>query len=197
MTIAELADLLLLLETHGKAKATFFLIWSETKYFSGSTIQLVEMLRDSGHEIGIHFDGRWGCLMPDDEICKQTAEAMHALQRHCRVVPRYVRMPGGFSRRTTVTKLESFGLRVVNGTAYPFDVDLCKWQSAEALGRAAANMGRRGGRIAILHDRKNLYDKVCAFLEQAEHNRCEVVRLDTLLEDIELDVVRPIPVLNL
>lgn len=194
--VEDVAKLLLMLEAHDKTKATFFLIWSETKHFRDDSKRLVEMLRDNDHEIGIHFDGRWGCAVSDAEICQQTVEALHALQRHCGVVPRYARMPGGFSRRSTVTKLEGLGLTVVNGTAYPFDVDLCQRLSPAALGRCAANLGWRGGRIAILHDRDNLLPKVRAFLEQARANRCQVVRLDALLEDIGPARTRPIPLLS-
>tara|TARA_B110001454_G_scaffold187876_1_gene185500 strand:+ start:1343 stop:2113 length:771 start_codon:yes stop_codon:yes gene_type:complete len=202
--LKDLAELLIMLEKHNRTKATFFLIWSEMQHFRDDRVRLVEMLRDNGHEIGIHFDGRWGCTVSDTEICRQTVEALHALQRHCGVVPRYARMPGGFSRRSTVTKLEGLGLTVVNGTAYPFDVDLCQRLSPAALGRCAANLAWRGGRIAILHDRDNLLPKIEAFLEQARRNDCRVVRLDALLDDIGPARTRtrtrtrfmPIPVLN-
>ena len=191
--LRDLANLLITLEAADSAKATFFLIWSETTHFKGDRVRLVEMLRDNDHEIGIHFDGRWGCVVSDAEICRQTVEALHALQRLCGVVPRYARMPGGFSRRSTVTKLEGLGLTVVNGTAYPFDVDLCQRLTPAVLGRCAANLAWRGGRIAILHDRDNLIPKVEAFLEQAKANRCRVVRLDALLDDIGPDRIRPMP----
>ena len=188
MTIAELHALLVLLEAHD-AHATFFVIWEgAAERFAGDIAKMVAMLVGKGHEIGIHFDGRWGCTMSDAQIRQETSAAMLALKRIADVRPRYARMPGGFSRHSIVTRLEhEFQLRVVNGTAYPFDVDLCQCLSAKRLGRCAANLGRGGGRIAILHDRTDLHEKVEAFLAQAKRNRYRVVRLDALLDDIEVD----------
>lgn len=205
LTMHELFALLQLLKTHN-ARATFFVIWSAARRWSGDLQQMVKLLTEEefGHEIGVHFDGRWGCTVSDAAICQEACEAMHALQRLTNCTPKYARMPGGFSRRSTVTALENLGLTVVNGTAYPFDVDLCKGLPPDQLGRCAANLAVGGGRIAILHDRDDLMPKVAAFLDQAKTNRRRVVRLDELLDAIEpaserrrLRATAPLPALDL
>lgn len=185
MTVDGLLALLALLDVHN-ARATFFVIWNAAKRVDSSVLfTMLKTIHGKNHEIGVHFDGRWGCTVSDAAICRETTEMLHALQNFCGVKPKYARLPGGFSRQSTVTLLnDTFDLTVVNGTAYPFDVDLCKWRSAKRLGQCAANLGRDGGRIAILHDREDLHEKVKAFLDQAASNRCHVVRLDTLLDDI-------------
>ena len=97
---------------------------------------------------------------------------------------RHARMPGGFSTPAQVTALERLGLKVVNGTGYPFDVDLCACLSALALGRCAARLVERGGRIAILHDTDRLLASVEAFLNARRKYEGAVVTLDELLERI-------------
>ena len=184
-TVAGLRALLALLDARD-ARATFFVIWNAAKRVpAASLVAMLKLIHEKGHEIGVHFDGRWGCTVSDAAIFRETTEMLHTLQNVCGVKPKYARMPGGFSRQSTVTLLEqNFDLTVVNGTAYPFDVDLCMWRSAKRLGRCAADLGRGGGRIAILHDRDDLQEKVEAFLDRATDHGCRVVRLATLLDEV-------------
>ena len=199
-TVDDLLALLALLDTHN-ARATFFVIWNAAKRVDPLTLKtMLKTIHEKRHEIGVHFDGRWGCTVSDAAICQETTEMLHALQDVCGVKPKYARLPGGFSRQSTVTLLnDTFDLTVVNGTAYPFDVDLCQWRSAKRLGQCAAELGRGGGRIAILHDREDLQEKVKAFLERTASNGCRVVRLDTLLDEIHPEARSRLlmPVLNL
>jgi len=197
-TQVDVNRLLVKLAAADGAKATFFVIWSEGKHFDGDVVTMVETLSREGHEIGVHFDGRWGCLADNKRLGQEALEAVNALQRITGSAPRYARLPGGFSRPSTVSMLAELHLTVVNGTAYPFDVDLCACLGPRALGRAAANLGRDGGRIAILHDRADLIPKIEAFLEHAKRNDCQVVSLDTLLDEIPATHTRPIlPMLRL
>ena len=106
--------------------------------------------------------------MDVEEVSKGACEAMHLVQRGYNMRIRHARMPGGFSTPAQVTALERLGLKVVNGTGYPFDVDLCACLSALALGRCAARLVERGGRIAILHDTDRLLASVEAFLNAHE-----------------------------
>ena len=186
-----------LLKQHN-ATATFFFVWRGARSRAAADpCAIIQLLCRHGHEVGVHFSGRWGCCMSDSELCSQVIEAVLNLERITGVRPRYVRMPGGFSRRSSVDRLRSLRLTVVNGTAYPFDVDLCASLDAATLGRAAADLGARGGRIAILHDRENLIPKVKAFLEQADCRRLQVVRLDALLDDATVCHSHAIPCVEL
>ena len=173
----DLARLLFVLQTHGAAKATFFVRWSDFANFCDRK-RFVVMLRDNGHEIAIDLAPSWGCSSTSDaHLCQQAVEVLHALQRLGGVVPRYVRTPGGLSCRSTVTKLEGLGLTVVHHAAAAALLQQPHVGPSE-LGRCGPERVWRGGRIATLHG----IAKVEAFLEQARCNDCRVVRLDTLLD---------------
>lgn len=182
--------LLMNLLRNAGAHATFFVIFE--KFHKASTeVQRVFMQRvkADGHEVGLHFKGRWGHTMRVQDVSKGACEAMHFVQRCYDLKIRHARMPGGFSTRAQVTALERLGLKVVNGTGYPFDVDLCACMSALALGRCAARLVEEGGRIAILHDTNKLLASVEAFLNARrayEGQTNTVVTLDELLERISV-----------
>ena len=89
-------------------------------------------------------------------------------------------MPGGFSTPAQVTLLESYGLKVVNGTAYPGDADVCQCLSAMVIGRCAARLADGDGRIAILHDDKRLIAKLASFLAQLQLQGKRAVTLSDL-----------------
>ena len=138
--------------------------------------------------IGIHRKGRWGWSVDDDALVD---EAKTVIKHVCAVglpCPRYARMPGGFSRPKTVQALkEELNLTVVNGTAYPFDADLCECLSPSKLGYGAARMAVRDGQIAILHYDEHIVAKVRAFLEErGRQGRLGVVTLDALFENERL-----------
>ena len=184
-TAADVQALMALLASHN-ASATFFVMF-EQFVAAPENVRRVFMdhVRAHGHEVGLHFEGRWGHAMHVDELRQRAVEAQHLVEHRYGLKLRYARMPGGFSRPEQVTVLEQLGLTVVNGTGYPFDVDLCACLSARALGRCAARLTAQGGRIAILHDADKLYGEVEAFLRAARNqNGHAVVTLEELLERI-------------
>lgn len=140
---------------------------------------MVKCILENGHEIGLHFAGRCFC----ESVITLERDAREAMQRmdRCGQCLRYVRMPGGFSRCDQVSCLNRLGLTVVNGTAYPFDADLCARLDRTALGICAAHMGAAGGRISILHDGDQLLDAVTAFSKAAQNRGLDVVTLRKLL----------------
>lgn len=199
MSDDEIIELMNLLQAHN-ARATFFFIWTEMHklyLLRPSTLGLfIEKIKKDGHEIGVHFDGRWGCTKPAQEFVDEADKMQKFLYRHFQIKPKYVRPPGGFATYRTIAALKHLNLTTVIGTAYPFDVDLCPCLGARRLGECAASMSRGGGRIAILHDRVDVYPKVKAFLEKAvDQDEMHVVTLDTLLEGIR--DYRSLPPMNL
>ena len=172
-----------------RAKATFFVIFEQLAEVPHDVRRVfMDHVRCHGHEIGLHFAGRWGFAMPVDELHAAAVEAQSVVQRCYGLRLRYARMPGGFSTPAQVTALEALGLTVANGTAYPFDADLCQCLPARFLGRCAARLSERGGRIAILHDSPRLVSKggeLAAFLDAARRGHgLTVVTLEELLERI-------------
>ena len=184
-TIGDVQALMALLASHN-ASATFFVIFEQFVRASENVRRVfMDHVRAHGHEVGLHFRGRWGHAMHVDKLTQRAVEAQHLVEQRYGLKLRYARMPGGFSRPEQVTVLEQLGLTVVNGTGYPFDVDLCARLPARALGRCAARLTAEGGRIAILHDTKKLYHEVEAFLHAARNqNGHAVVTLEELLERI-------------
>ena len=184
-TAADVQALMALLASHNSS-ATFFVIFDQFVAAPENVRRVfMDHVRAHGHEVGLHFEGRWGHAMHVDELRQRAVEAQHLVEHRYGLKLRYARMPGGFSRPEQVTVLEQLGLTVVNGTGYPFDVDLCACLSARALGRCAARLTAQGGRIAILHDADKLYGEVEAFLRAARNqNGHAVVTLEELLERI-------------
>ena len=173
-----------------RAKATFFVIFEQLAEVPPDVRRVfMDHVRCYGHEIGVHFAGRWGFAMPVDELHAAAEGAQSMVQRCYGLRMRYARMPGGFSTPAQVTALETLGLTVANGTGYSFDADLCQCLSAAVLGRCAARLSERGGRIAILHDSPKLVSngggELAAFLDAARHRHgLTVVTLEELLERI-------------
>lgn len=172
-----------------RAKATFFVIFEQLAEVPLDVRRVfMDHVRCHGHEIGLHFSGRWGVAMPVAELHTAAVKAQSMVQRCDGLRIRYARMPGGFSTPAQVTALEALGLTVANGTAYPFDADLCQCLPARFLGRCAARLSERGGRIAILHDSPRLVSEgseLAAFLDAARRGHgLTVVTLEELLERI-------------
>ena len=184
-TVDDVQRLMTLLASH-VATATFFVMFDQFVAAPENVRRaFLTYVKGYGHELGLHFKGRWGHTMATEELLQRATEARHLVEQCYGMRLRYARMPGGFSRPEQVTALESLGLTVVNGTGYPFDVDLCACLPARALGRCAARLTARGGRIAILHDTHKLYHEVEAFLRAArDQNGHTVVALEELLERI-------------
>jgi len=172
-----------------RAKATFFVIFEQLAEVPSDVRRVfMDHVRCHGHEIGLHFSGRWGFAMPVAKLRAAAVEAQSMIQRCYGLRLRYARMPGGFSSPAQVTALEALGLTVANGTAYPFDADLCQCLPARFLGRCAARLSARGGRIAILHDSSKLVSEgseLASFLHTARNGHgLAVVTLEELLERI-------------
>ena len=170
--IADVLQLMLLLRQR-RARATFFVFFDQLNPMSSDPVELhllvntfVSEVKSGGHEVGLHFPGRWGQQMSLAELRWRTEQALQIAKRRFNLPIRHVRMPGGFSTPAQVTLLESYGLKVVNGTAYPGDADVCQCLSAMVLGRCAARLADGDGRIAILHDDKRIIAKLVSFLAQ-------------------------------
>ena len=170
--ITDVLELMLLLRQR-RAHATFFVFFDQLNPKSSDPVEFhllvntfVSEVKSGGHEVGLHFPGRWVHQMSLPELLWRTVQSLEIAQRRFNLPIRYVRMPGGFSTPAQVTLLESYGLKVVNGTAYPGDADVCQCLSATVLGRCAARLANSDGRIAILHDDKRLIAKLASFLAQ-------------------------------
>jgi peptidoglycan/xylan/chitin deacetylase (PgdA/CDA1 family) len=168
--VADVLQLMLMLRQR-RVRVTFFVLFERFNPSSSDPIEdhllvntFVSEVKSGGHEVGLHFSGRWGCQMSLSELQWRTEQSLQVAKRRFNLPVRYVRMPGGFSTPAQVSLLQRYGLAVVNGTAYPGDADVCQCLSAIALGRCAARLANSDGRIAILHDDKRLIAKLASFL---------------------------------
>ena len=183
------------------ARATFFLVWSRLKaMFAHERARYMGMLLQDGHEVGVHFAGRWGCCQDEDALIAEAREMKEEFEVLFRRKLLYVRPAGGFARHSTTLRMQQeLQLTTVIGTAYPFDVDLCKHMSSKNIGRCAQQMAVRDGSIVILHDGRNITEKMLSFLNNNANSnqRKRVVTLRTLLDDIHSEAARPnCPTLN-
>lgn len=169
MKASNVRELMALLVQY-RARATFFVFFdrlnpSANDYNYNLMVNtFVREVKAGGHEVALHFPGRWGQQMSLEELRWRTEQSLQIARQRFGLRVRYVRMPGGFSTPAQVTLLKSYGLAVVNGTAYPGDADVCSCLSAMALGRCAARLADGDGRIAIVHDDKRLIAKLASFL---------------------------------
>lgn len=176
---SELVDLLRLLKRYN-AKATFFLVHERLcKIDQYVQCRIVRMIKDGGHEIGVHFPGR-GTLFPDvPQLVKEARAARLYYQKNFGMAVRFVRPAGGLATPELVRKWDDeSSLTTLIGTAYPFDADLLACLSPRALGRCAADLAAEGGRIAILHDLGDafrLHREVEHFLQRAKAHSLKVV----------------------
>ena len=184
--IADVLQLMLLLRQR-RARVTFFVFFDRFNPSSSDPIEdhllvntFVSEVKSGGHEVGLHFPGRWGCQMSLSELEWRTQQSLQVAKRRFNLPVRYVRMPGGFSTPAQVSLLERYGLTVVNGTAYPGDADVCRCLSAMALGRCAARLANSDGRIAILHDDRRLIAKLASFLAHLQAQGKHSVTLSEL-----------------
>jgi peptidoglycan/xylan/chitin deacetylase (PgdA/CDA1 family) len=184
--IADVLQMMLLLRQR-RARATFFVFFDQLNPMSSDSVEFnllvntfVSEVKSGGHEVGLHFPGRWGQQMSLTELRWRTEQSLQIAHRRFNLPIRYVRMPGGFSTPAQVTLLESYGLKVVNGTAYPGDADVCQCLSAMVIGRCAARLADGDGRIAILHDDKRLIAKLASFLAQLQLQGKRAVTLSDL-----------------
>ena len=121
--------------------------------------------------------------MGEEHLLHETRRTLTYLERNFRIRPRFARMPGGFSTHGSVSLLKECNLAVANGTAYPFDVDLCACLPSASLGELAADLGSGGGRIAIVHDSDDLHEKVASLLQASACRGNRVVTLSDLMAD--------------
>lgn len=187
LKVSDVLELMLLLRQR-RARVTFFVFFDRLnpKPDDPPEVHLmmntfIDQVKIDGHEIGLHFPGRWGSQMSTLELKWRVEKSLQIARRRYNLPIRHVRMPGGFSTPAQVSLLETHGLTVVNGTAYSGDADVCQCLSAAALGRFAARLARRNGRIAILHDDKRLIGKLASFLRHLQANGQHSVTLSELL----------------
>lgn len=185
-TIKDVRDIMNLLN-HFDAKATFFVFFDQLNVIDSDVRapvvrEFIKLVNAGGHELGVHFKGRWGHQMLLAELDVGIEQSLELARNKFGMDVKFLRMPGGFSTPAQVTLIEeSHGLTVVNGTAYPGDADVCKCLSALALGRCAGRLANSDGRIAILHDDRRLLAKVCSFLEQLQVQDKRAITLRKLL----------------
>lgn len=159
---------------------TFFVIWDKVKtdpdlYYK----QITELVRD-GHEIAVHYKGRWGWSRPTESYLAELVEFEQFCSRQ-NIPLRFVRPPGGFATHSFVDRhFKAHSLITVIGTAYPFDADLCRCMSPAWIGKCASTLSAGGGRIVILHAGATLRDKLCAFLKHSKGQK-----IDTLARTID------------
>ena len=168
------------------ARATFFVFFDQLNVSDADprapiVREFIKAVKAGGHELGVHFEGRWGNQMSLTELDFRIKSSLELARKRFAMDVNYLRMPGGFSNLAQVTLIKSHGLTVVNGTAYPGDADVCQCLSAFALGRCTARMANSDGRIAILHDDRRLLAKVYSFLEQMHVQRRRAITLRELL----------------
>lgn len=185
-----------LLQRLGGVGCTFFVMVDDSppRAMAGvnavSTVNMIaEKVRDTNarFEVGIHRKGRWGWFVNDGDFIAETQRLISHVHLQCELArPKYARLPGGFSRPQTVDALDKPGLKlkVVNGTAYPFDADLCECLPPSTLGWCGARMAVRDGQIAILHYDQHIGRKVASFLEEIrKQGKHDVVPLHELFKN--------------
>lgn len=185
-TVQDVHAIMALLKEYD-ARVTFFAFFDQlnvpdTDPKAPMVREFIRAVKENGHELGIHFPGRWGNQMSLTELEFKVQQSRGLGLKRFFMDIKFLRMPGGFSTPAQVTLIEKYGLTVVNGTAYPGDADVCQCLSALALGRCAARLANSDGRIAILHDDRRLLAKVHAFLEQLSAQGKRAVTLRELLE---------------
>jgi len=187
MKVSDVLELMLLLRQR-RARVTFFVFFDRLNPKPDDPPEMhmmvntfIDQVKIDGHEIGLHFPGRWGSQMSTLELKWRVEKSLQIARRRYNLPIRHLRMPGGFSTPAQVSLLETYGLVVVNGTAYSGDADVCQCLSAAALGRFAARLARRDGRIAILHDDKRLIAKLASFLRHLQSHGQHSVTLFELL----------------
>lgn len=167
LTVEAFKELLVVLDEHD-ALVTFFVILDNVKAHPYGEEMLRILCAYTEHELGCHWKGRWGCCMPTHEFVRSAFE-FKGIQRRYGTHIRFCRPPGGFATSRTVVALnQQAGLKMVLGTAYPGDADICASRSPRWIGEMASNMAKNGGRIVILHCDGSIVAKVKHFLENAE-----------------------------
>ena len=148
-------------------RATFFVIWSRVVDRPEHQQQLIAM-RNNGHEIAVHYEGRWGWARTAESYLSESDDFMAFCELNG-IELRFVRPPGGFATRAFVDRHFASRMKLITviGTAYPFDADLCECMPPAWIGRCAAGLSLGGGRIVILHAGKRLHEKVACFLRHA------------------------------
>lgn len=169
--------------------ATFFVIWSRL-VATPRWQEMLAMIVADGHEIGVHYAGRWGwCRSPRSYIEDEGRLLVAYVKRNFGKLVRYVRPPGGLATWAFVdAHFNVLGLETVIGTGYAFDVDLCACRSPAIQGRLTAEMAAgKDNVISIFHDggptALDLAVKTRAFVDAMIEHGHSVVTLEELLRD--------------
>jgi peptidoglycan/xylan/chitin deacetylase (PgdA/CDA1 family) len=169
-------------------RATFFVIWSRL-VSTPNWQEMIAMIVNDGHEIGVHYAGRWGwCRSVRSYIEDEGRLLVGYVKRNFGKQVRYVRPPGGLATWAFVdAHYNVLGLETVIGTGYAFDVDLCACRSSAVQGRLTAEMAAgKDNVISIFHDGGptplDLAAKTRAFVDGMVEHGHHVVTLDELLQ---------------
>ena len=180
--------LLAMLEDHGVC-ASFFVIWSRVKDSHTMKRMVLEMHR-RGHEIALHYQGRWGWCLSEREYVPLAQSMLSFCDRNS-IPVRFVRPPGGFATRSFIDNHAVLGLTTVIGTAYPGDADVCACMPSRWIGKCAARLASGApGRIVILHVNSKLVAKVQAFLDANKRDLCTLAKLMDTATEAAIPLVR-------
>jgi peptidoglycan/xylan/chitin deacetylase (PgdA/CDA1 family) len=148
-TVADVHRLMAMLANR-RVQATFFVFEVNTNFG-----EIVRILLRCGHEVGVHYQGRWGFCKSASEYVDQAERLKGRIRKATNLpfVPQHVRPPGGCICPGSAAALKTrAGLSTVVGTAYSFDADLCAGTGPGLQADTAALMTYDGA-IAIFHDR--------------------------------------------
>lgn len=152
------------------AKATFFVIWENVEQLQFGQHMLREMVNHYGHEIGVHYKGRWGACMSLHEYRAGAQPLLDFAKAQLRKKIRFMRPAGGNISSTVVDEMrkEPYCLETVIGTSYAFDADLCACCPGPWHGRC---IGRtvQPGEIIIIHVGPKLNSAIVALCKQLRH----------------------------
>lgn len=132
-----------------RVQATFF-VFEVNENFA----DIVKTLLTWGHEVGVHYQGRWGFCKSASEYVDQARSLTVRIREATAFpfVPHHVRPPGGCICPGSAEALKTrAGLSTVVGTAYSFDADLCAGTGPKLQAHTAALLTYDGA-IAIFHD---------------------------------------------
>ena len=186
MTIPKFSKLMTTLRAC-HAKATFFVIWENVQQVEWGQHMLREMVNHHGHEIGVHYKGRWGACASLDEYKKGAQPLLDFANCELKKKIKFMRPAGGNISSTIVDEMMQppYCLETVIGTAYAFDADLCQCCKGQWHGNC---IGRtvRPGEIIILHvglKLESAIEALCRQLRSPNHYGRQIKTLESLCYD--------------
>jgi peptidoglycan/xylan/chitin deacetylase (PgdA/CDA1 family) len=160
-------------------KAAFFLVGERARLFP----DLVEEIRQRGHEIGNHTDS-WDRTIGvgATRIERDLLEAHRTLALGSG--PKYFRPAGGMLRPSHLKVLKKHGYTCVLASAIPFD----SYRPPAGWIKALVNRSLRPGAIVVLHDsggdRSRTVAALPGIIEEAHERGLAIVTLSELLKPV-------------